>query len=191
MSIYNYDCVYMYGVCRGMSSYMWTSEDNLVSSILPFHTYMSPKDPTMIFRLTQEALLHTQSSHWPDTIVYSERFSSCCVELRALIILANWVSSPCICELVRFPLSEELDRVSLYCPVCPETHSRSGCPWIHRDLPASAFWLLGLKECSVRPHSGKVSYWGKTKAASRSSSSALSLALSFPAFAQWLLKAQG
>lgn len=64
----------MYDVCRGMSSCMWISEDNLVSSILPFHTYVSPKDPTVIARLTRETLLHTQSSHWPDTKLYTEVF---------------------------------------------------------------------------------------------------------------------
>lgn len=46
----------------------------LVSAILPFHTYVSPKDPTMVARLTQETLSHTQSSHWPDTTVYTEIF---------------------------------------------------------------------------------------------------------------------
>lgn len=43
------------------------------------------------------------------------------------------------------------DRVSLCSPGCPGTLCRPSCPQTHRDPPASAFWVLGLKVCAPCP----------------------------------------
>jgi hypothetical protein len=43
------------------------------------------------------------------------------------------------------------DRVSLYTPGCPGTHSVDQAGLELRNLPASASWVLGLKECATTP----------------------------------------
>jgi hypothetical protein len=43
------------------------------------------------------------------------------------------------------------DRVSLCSPGCPGTHSVDQAGLELRDLPASAFWVLGLKACATMP----------------------------------------
>ena len=44
-----------------------------------------------------------------------------------------------------------LDRVSLYNPGCPGTHSVDQASLELRNLPASASQVLGLKACSTTP----------------------------------------
>jgi hypothetical protein len=43
------------------------------------------------------------------------------------------------------------DRVSLYSPGCPRTHFVDQTDLKLRNLPASASWVLGLKECATMP----------------------------------------
>jgi hypothetical protein len=43
------------------------------------------------------------------------------------------------------------DRVSLYCPGCPGTHSVDQAGLELRNLPASASQVLGLKACATTP----------------------------------------
>ena len=45
------------------------------------------------------------------------------------------------------------DKVSLYSPGCPVTPSGPGWPQTHRDLPASASRVPGLKVCATTWHS--------------------------------------
>jgi hypothetical protein len=48
-----------------------------------------------------------------------------------------------------FPFFFFLDRVSLCSPGCPGTHSIDQAGLELRDLPASAFQVLGLKACAT------------------------------------------
>jgi hypothetical protein len=43
------------------------------------------------------------------------------------------------------------DRVSLYCPGCPGTHSVDQAGLELRNPPASASQVLGLKACAITP----------------------------------------
>jgi hypothetical protein len=43
------------------------------------------------------------------------------------------------------------DRVSLFSPGCPGTHSVDQAGLELRNLPASASWVLGLKACTTTP----------------------------------------
>jgi hypothetical protein len=43
------------------------------------------------------------------------------------------------------------DRVSLYSPGCPRTHSVNQASLELRNLPASASQVLGLKACATTP----------------------------------------
>jgi hypothetical protein len=48
------------------------------------------------------------------------------------------------------------DRVSLYSPGCPGTHSVDQAGLEFRNPPASACRVLGLKECATMPGSGNL-----------------------------------
>jgi hypothetical protein len=51
------------------------------------------------------------------------------------------------------------DRVSLYSPGCPGTHSVDQAGLKLRNPPASASWVLGLKACATTPGSAQHSWW--------------------------------
>jgi hypothetical protein len=53
------------------------------------------------------------------------------------------------------------DRVSLYSPGCPGTHSVDQTGLELRNPPASASWVLGLKACATTP--GKKWYFYQLK----------------------------
>ena len=57
-----------------------------------------------------------------------------------------------------FPLFDHMrltfffhDRISLYSPGCPDTHFVDQAGLEHKNLPASASWVLGLKACATTP----------------------------------------
>jgi hypothetical protein len=51
------------------------------------------------------------------------------------------------------------DRVSLYSPGCPGTHFVDQAGLELRNPPASASWVLGLKECATTPSSKPFYFW--------------------------------
>jgi hypothetical protein len=55
------------------------------------------------------------------------------------------------------------DRVSLYSPGCPGTHFVDQAGLKLRNLPASAYWVLGLKACATMPGEINNLTWTKSK----------------------------
>ena len=61
-------------------------------------------------------------------------------------ISSNWLNSGTITQW-----SSIQDRVPLYSPGCPETHSVVQAGLKLRNSPASASQVLGLKVCATKP----------------------------------------
>jgi hypothetical protein len=64
----------------------------------------------------------------------------------------------CFCLFVCFVVVFQ-DRVSLYSPGCPGTHSVNQTGLELRNLPASASQVLGLKACATTTWLGLLCVW--------------------------------
>jgi hypothetical protein len=76
------------------------------------------------------------------------------------------------------------DRVSLYSPGCPGTHSVDQAGLELRNPPASASWVLGLKVCATTPGS-RLFLEGLSKSHPSSTNSGGSKSLLFSSLSLW------